>query len=72
MVTVACMAISWLNEAISIRQGMLREPSDCLWLPSLKKVVLCSECWDMTVRSSMYEMRCVFGSEGSGFRAFRG
>ena len=41
----------------------------CSWFMyccRLPVAVSCLGCWDMTVRSSAYDMGCVFGSEGNG------
>ena len=69
------MAISWFKEMISVIDdcwGRLQSVvvsqvgSWFMYCCRLGAAVLCLGCWDMTVKSSAYEMRCVFGSVRAG------
>ena len=70
------MAISWLKGLIRVREDLFGEtfslfevshpPKMFKYCLRLAAAVWSFGCWDLTVSSSAYDNRCVFGSEGRG------
>lgn len=75
------MAISWLNGVISVREDLFGETfilfevsqssRVCMYCCRLAAAVLYCGCCVLIVRSSAYDIRCVFGSVGRGMSCMK-
>ena len=75
------MAISWLNGVISVRDDLFGETfilfevsqssRVCMYCCRLAAAVWYCGCCVLTVRSSAYDIRCVFGSVGRGMSCMK-
>ena len=75
------MAISWLNRVISVREDLFgkifslfeisQSSKMCNYCCRLAAAVWNCGCSDLTVRSSAYDIKCVFVSVGRGMSCMK-